>query len=196
MRYKRSNVRTAGAQRIQSVGGATAIHKPVRKRRTSLRTEVALTLTAQDFAEAYSKGFGLTVRFIQSRVRGIAPNEAEEIAQDAWARGWEYRDRLKDRTALNIWINSIALNIFRSGYRRDWRRQELIYEPAILPHSIEQLEVSEALDACSVKDSRLLQNYYMHGYSTAEIARSAGVTSIAIRVRLARARNRLRETMA
>ena len=60
----------------------------------------------EQYAVAFQTGYGVTRRFLISR--GAPQDEAEEIAQAAWARGWEYRDQLRDPGLVGFWVNSIA----------------------------------------------------------------------------------------
>ena len=69
----------------------------------------------EDYATAFQTGYGATRRFLISR--GAPKDEAEEIAQAAWARGWEYRDQLRDPGLVGFWVNSIARNLFRARFR-------------------------------------------------------------------------------
>src|SRR6476659_11013230 len=75
----------------------------------------APTMQGNTYAEAFQTGFGATRRFLLSR--GAALDEAEEIAQAAWARGWEYREQLRDPSMVSFWVNSIARNLFRARFR-------------------------------------------------------------------------------
>src|SRR5215472_16055694 len=69
----------------------------------------------EDYANAFQSGYGATRRFLISR--GAPTDEAEEIAQAAWARGWEYREQLRDPGLVGYWVNSIARNLFRARFR-------------------------------------------------------------------------------
>ncbi len=68
-----------------------------------------------DYAEAFETGYGATRRFLLAR--GAPLEEAEEIAQAAWARGWEFREQLRDPGLVSYWVNSIARNLFRARFR-------------------------------------------------------------------------------
>jgi hypothetical protein len=46
-------------------------------------------MTQEQYADAYSRGFDVTKRFLVSR--GVGGDTAEVAAQAAWARGWECR---------------------------------------------------------------------------------------------------------
>jgi RNA polymerase sigma factor (sigma-70 family) len=153
------------------------------------------SLTVERFAEAYGRGFPRTIRFLSRRC-GLQHQEAEELAQAAWAQGWESRGGLRDAASLPTWVNSIALNLFRTGLRKAWRREELVRDPAVAPNSHAGIEVTEALRACSPRDSRLLLNRYLFGYSTTELASQEKIGNIGIRVRLSRARKQVREASA
>jgi DNA-directed RNA polymerase specialized sigma24 family protein len=53
-----------------------------------------MEMLRNDYAQAFETGYSATRRFLLAR--GAPLEEAEEIAQAAWARGWEYRDQLRD----------------------------------------------------------------------------------------------------
>jgi RNA polymerase sigma factor (sigma-70 family) len=145
------------------------------------------------YAEAFQNGFGATRRFLISR--GAALEDAEEIAQAAWARGWEYREQLRDPSLVGFWVNSIARNLFRARFRAPI--------PVPLDHApdpsyafdTDSIDLRQILDRCPDRD-RVLFERTLEGYSAEEIARTEGVTSAGIRVRLLRARHALREKMA
>src|ERR1700686_3913705 len=81
------------------------------------------------YAEAFQTGFGATRRFLISR--GAPLEEAEEIAQAAWARGWEYREQVRDPGLVRYWVNSIARNLYRARFRSAMPvRLEHIQEPS------------------------------------------------------------------
>ena len=141
---------------------------------------------------AFESGYTATRRFLMSR--GAAIDEAEEIAQAAWVRGWECREQLRDPLLVGFWVNSIARNLFRARFRLP---QESPIEDVSATYSInlEALEVRLLLERCSVRDRDLLLKS-LEGYSAEEMAEGSGVTSTGIRVRLLRIRQGLRHQMA
>jgi len=145
-----------------------------------------------DFAEAFETGYGATRRFLLSR--GVPIDDAEEIAQAAWARGWEYRDQLRDPGLVGFWVNSIARNLFRARFRNP---SPVPLDGADASYSIDlaELELSRLLDRCSRRDRSLLEQS-LAGYTAEEIARKEGITSTGIRVRLLRVRQALRQQIA
>lgn len=142
-----------------------------------------------DYAKAFVLGYSATRRFLLAH--GAPVQDAEEIAQAAWARGWEYRAQLRDPGMVGFWVNSIARNLFRARFRG----------PLTIPvdglnasytMDLEALELRRLLDRCSRRD-RMLLKQTLEGYSAEEIARTAGITSTGIRVRLLRLRQSLRQ---
>jgi RNA polymerase sigma factor (sigma-70 family) len=145
-----------------------------------------------DYAEAFETGYGATRRFLLAH--GAALDDAEEIAQAAWVRGWECREQLRDPGMVGFWVNSIARNLYRARFRAPLATP---IDSVNVSYSmdLESLELRRLLDRCGGRDRNLLERN-LEGYSAEEIAREAGITSTGIRVRLLRIRNMLREQLA
>jgi len=150
------------------------------------------TMQTESYAEAFESGYQTTRRFLLSR--GAPIEDAEELAQAAWARGWEYREQLRDPKLVGYWVNSIARNLFRARFR----------SPITLPldsvnpsydMDLDLFEIERLLDLCPPRDRALLEQS-LEGYSADEIAQTAGITPTGIRVRLMRLRNNLRDRIA
>ncbi len=149
-------------------------------------------MKGNDYAKAFETGFPATRRFLLSR--GAAVEEAEEIAQAAWARGWEFRDQLRDPGLVGFWVNSIARNLFRARFRaRVFMQMDGV--EAQYTMNLEEVELHRLLERCSGRDRRLLERS-LEGYSAEEIAQVEGITSTGIRVRLLRIRQSLRHRLA
>jgi RNA polymerase sigma factor (sigma-70 family) len=141
------------------------------------------------FALAYEANFLKTVRLLRSRgIRG----EAEEIAQAAWVQAWERLSQLRHAEALPMWVNSIALNIFRTNHRSQERFQNTHREPSCLPiNGIAALDAAKLLHTCSDNDRHMLEQHYVHGYNVREIADEYGCSNGALRLRLMRAKRKI-----
>jgi DNA-directed RNA polymerase specialized sigma24 family protein len=145
------------------------------------------------YAEAFQTGFGATRRFLISR--GAALEEAEEIAQAAWARGWEFREQLRDPDLVSYWVNSIARNLYRARFRSAAPVPlEHVQEPSYA-FDTSAIDLRKLLEACSDRDRALLERT-LQGYTAEELSHAAGISSTGIRVRLLRARHSLRAKFA
>jgi len=143
-------------------------------------------MTSEEYGSAYGKSFARTARFLM--MRRLSCDSAQETAQAAWVRGWERRGQLRDPKMVVTWINTIALNIYRSSLRREPFLQEL---PVVLiPPTVNlaAIDVQRILKFCRNKDRLVLQRRYLEGHEVREIAQAHGWSETAVRIRLLRAR--------
>jgi DNA-directed RNA polymerase specialized sigma24 family protein len=147
-------------------------------------------MTRDGYGRAYQKGFDLTVRFLLSR--GIQRDAATEVAQAAWVRGWEHRGQLRNESFVVTWVNTIALNVYRSSLRSQALNRELpeIQDRAVAIN-LAAIDAGRVLNSCRPRDRMLLEQY-MNGFTMAEIASQENVTETAVRIRLLRARRAAR----
>jgi DNA-directed RNA polymerase specialized sigma24 family protein len=147
-------------------------------------------MTSEGYGKAYQRGFDLTVRLLISR--GVHRDDAEEVAQAAWVKGWERLSQLRKESFVVIWVNTIALNVHRNGLRRQrlsLAAQDLRYKTAAI--DLAAIDVARILGSCRPCDRHLLEQS-MTGVTPGEIADEQGVTETAIRIRLLRARREAR----
>lgn len=143
-------------------------------------------MSGEEFGKAYQKGFERTVRFLMSK--GLTSDAARETAQCAWVRGWERLNQLRSPQMIFTWMNSIALNIYRSHLRREPAFQPLPELSAPHRADLAAIEVRRILKRCKDSDRMVLQSYYLEGNKVQEIADKLGCTELAMRIRLLRAR--------
>lgn len=153
-----------------------------------------MTINSTDFARAYERYYMRTVRLLCSK--GLRIEEAEEFAQLAWARAWERRAQLRNSCQLSSWVSTIALNEFRTHLRHNGREQQLdAQDPLCEPNVLARRFIDQLLTR-SDRYKRILEDFYVFGYSADEIAEANKTTGVAIRVRLARARAAIRPLAA
>jgi DNA-directed RNA polymerase specialized sigma24 family protein len=146
-------------------------------------------MNCYEYGEAYEAGFDRTVRFLISK--GARGDGAQEAAQAAWVRGWERLSQLRSESSLYTWINSIALNFYRSFLGRQTLNQILPDIPGRDRIDVSAIDVDRVLRRCRPSERTLLEQH-MEGISMEEIARENGVTETAIRIRMMRARRAAR----
>jgi RNA polymerase sigma factor (sigma-70 family) len=146
-------------------------------------------MTNESFGDAYQKGFPVTLRFLLSR--GLAYEVALDTAQAAWTKGWERREQLRQPNHIVRWTNSIALNIYRAMRRRE-RPTEVLAEVEVSNSlNVAAIDVERILNGCEPKDRAVLEEHYIDGYKTPEIAQLHGCSEMAVRIRLYRARRKI-----
>lgn len=146
-------------------------------------------MTRDEYGQAYQRGFDLTVRLLLSR--GAPRDRARDVAQSAWVRGWERLTQLRNDSLVVTWVNTIALNVYRSLLRSEPPYQELPELSTKAGVNLAAIDVAHILKICRPCDRSLLEQQ-MRGVTAEEIARKQGVTETAIRIRLLRARRSAR----
>ena len=142
-------------------------------------------MTSEGYGQAYRVGYDRTVRFLCSK--GVTHDSAREVAQAAWARGWECIKQLRDEDVVLKWVNMIALNLFRAALRSTKEFEPLTEIRGTSAVNLAAIEMAQVLRIIGPGDRSLFQKY-LQGLTTREIARDQGVSETAIRVRLWRAR--------
>jgi RNA polymerase sigma factor (sigma-70 family) len=151
-------------------------------------------VTRDQFSKLYEQGFKITCRFLVSR--GVPYQSAEETAQAAWVRAWERIPQLRDSSVALTWVNSIAKNMHLQDLRCEPVKQQLDFHlpaPAFIDNSA--IIVRQALGLCVEDDRMLLQQYYLDEVELDTIAKEQGLSAVGVRVRLLRARRRLRKVL-
>jgi len=74
-------------------------------------------MTVEGYGLAYERGFNRTVRMLLSQ--GAKIECAQEVAQAAWAKGWERIKQLRDASVIYSWVNIIAINCYRTAMRSE-----------------------------------------------------------------------------
>jgi RNA polymerase sigma-70 factor, ECF subfamily len=124
--------------------------------------------------------------------------DAEDIAAETFARAWMTRDRLRLPT-VKAYLFAIARNLHRMGWRSGRRSAPLDDTladgspgPDVRAEGRDQLaRVLAALQELPEVDRAAVLMRAQDGMSHAEIARALGLTEVAVKVKVHRARLRL-----
>jgi len=138
-------------------------------------------------------------------------NVAQDIAQDAFLVGFENLGKLPWLNRFGLWLRTITKNLCRDWRRSEPYRRRLDEDAAELRGFFGSLRgrrgddeaersemlsfVDEALRHLSVHDREVLLLYYFEGKSVAEAAEAFDISPAAMKKRLERARNRLRDRL-
>jgi RNA polymerase sigma-70 factor (ECF subfamily) len=129
---------------------------------------------------------------------------AEEAVQAAWLVAWKKLDRVHGPDQLRPWLVSVAVTEAKQLLRRQRRRAEVeaMVDASVEPVSadpatgIASVDLKAALLRLDADDRALLTMRYGAGFNSNELAIATGKTPAAIRQRLKRLVDRLREDLS
>jgi RNA polymerase sigma factor (sigma-70 family) len=174
-------------------------------------TEPDSTLVG-DALEGDAAAFGALVERHRGRAEAVArrvlgdPDEAQDVVQESLLVAHRDLRRLRHPDRFAAWLGAIAANLARMrlrARRTGWTTVEELrggVRPAQPDELLEALEraslVHSELDALPAGQRDVARLYYLEGLSAPEIAALRGESPGSVRVRLHRARNRLRDRLA
>ena len=129
------------------------------------------------------------------------PGEAEDIAQDALLRAWRRRSTLREEGRRKEWLATIVRNeAFRQHARTRPDPVDTIEsfegeEDEGIVSTVERADLHAALGRLDARDRELIQLRYDEDLTQEAIARRLGIPDGTVKVRLHRARHKLREEM-
>ena len=148
--------------------------------------------------------FTITLRYAQSR------EDAEEVAQDVFVKAYRSLKDFRGDSKFSTWLYTIVTTTCLSFLRKKKLEvhsldNERVFELAdsqdsgFKANQVEtksrQAMVNEAIRLLSVDDAKLITLFYKGEQSLEEIAQIMGLESNTVKVRLHRARGRLKEKM-
>jgi RNA polymerase sigma-70 factor (ECF subfamily) len=178
--------------------------------------------TDADLVERIRKGdkplFEAVMRRYNQRLYRLArsllrdDSEAEDVLQEAYVRAYSHLDQLEDASRLGSWLSHIVVHECRARLRKRGRHMQLVDQAGkgapvrIVPGPTanpEEQAVSHqlgsvlagAIDSLSIGYRAVFVLRDVEGLSTAEVARSLGITEMAVKTRLHRARASLRDEL-
>jgi len=179
-------------------------------------------LTDGDLIERIRKGdtplFEAVMRRYNQRLFRLArsllrdDSESEDVLQETYVRAYEHLDQLHDSARLSSWLSHILVHEVRARLRKRGRHMKLVDQAGegtpvrIIPSAVASPEeqtsnrqmggfLVRAIDGLSVGYRVVFVLRDVEGLSTAETAESLGISEMAVKTRLHRARAALREQL-
>jgi len=138
-------------------------------------------------------------------VRLVGPDLAPDVTQEALIRAWRAMPRFRGHAALGTWLHRITVNTAWTMRKRAARHEtaqleESIEDPGAGPEHAGVLvgvraDLRKALEQLTPGQRAVLVLRDVYGWTHAEVSRELGITQTTAKVRLHRARKRLRELL-
>ena len=138
--------------------------------------------------------------------RKLAGNrdDGDDLYQDALVSAFTRFDTLRDTQAFRAWLYRIVVNSYKNRLRKPWWKRfspltnEIVESrtganPVENHTAVRKLEI--AFRAVSPEDRALITLFEMEGWSISEIARMQERSEGAIKMRLSRCRQKMREAL-
>jgi len=148
------------------------------------------------YRELYAPICGYTLR----RVR--EPEDAAEVIAETFATLWRRFDRCPEGDELRPWLFGVARRVIANQRRGERRRSALgerlsahVDPETTVAHDESPSELARAFASLSDSDRELLSLVAWEGLTREELAIALGTNRAAVRLRLHRARKRLRDAL-
>jgi len=120
--------------------------------------------------------------------------DADDLFQEVFLRYCQHKPVFASEEHRKAWLIRVTLNCARKHYATVWHRRVVLCEPERITYAQPGENVlDEALSQLSQADQIVLHLYYFESYSTGEMAKLLHKRPDAVRARLSRARERLRD---
>ncbi|MDE5698061.1 MAG: sigma-70 family RNA polymerase sigma factor [Lachnospiraceae bacterium] len=120
--------------------------------------------------------------------------DASDAIQDTLLICWEKLNELKTDQYFKAWVTKILVNNCYGIIRRNrWITYTDELPERVIEDNVSNIEWRETLSAIDEKYRIVLVLFYSEGFRTKEIAKILGITDSAVRTRLSRGREQLRE---
>lgn len=134
-------------------------------------------------------------------------SDAEDLAQETWIKVYQSFRKLKDPHRFESWLKTIAVNTAKNWLRsRAHKESEAtdtvvprqLWGSAMLEYQQQGLieKIRGAVDSLSAKNREVVYDFYICGYSAAQISQRLNVPISTVNSRLKEARQQLREEFA
>jgi RNA polymerase sigma-70 factor (ECF subfamily) len=131
-------------------------------------------------------------------------DEGDDLYQEAVLRAFDGFEQLRRPEAFRMWLYRIIGNVYKSRFRNPWWKRvihsatditaKMSENPSDLYESRRRLNI--ALAALSAEDKLIVTLNQLEGWTISEIAEMTGKTEGLIKMRLMRARNKMRRRLS
>jgi len=131
-------------------------------------------------------------------------SDAEDLSQETWIKVYQSLGNLKKLNRFESWLFTIAVNTaknwlksraYRESQATDEMQPQQLWGSAVIQYQRQQLieEIRDAIDSLSAKNREVVLDFYILGYSAAQISQQLNIPQSTVTGRLQEARKQLRK---
>ncbi|MBQ8613313.1 MAG: sigma-70 family RNA polymerase sigma factor [Ruminiclostridium sp.] len=133
--------------------------------------------------------FRLAYSYLKNR------EDAEDISQEAFLRLYKSKESFKSDENVKAWLIRVTINLSRNLLKSGWRKRRTELEKEFPFSQKEENDLHYFISRLKPEYSVVIHLFYYEGYSIKEISEICRISSAAVRTRLTRARNQLKEML-
>lgn len=148
------------------------------------------TLTVEEFETFYAQTVGRLTGQLYVMLGDL--QEAQDVVQEAFVKGWSRRSQLDRDGRPEAWIRTVAWRLAVSRWRSRRRASHAWQRRGVPPHTEgpgpEQVALVEALRELPDQQRRSLTLYYLCDLTVEQIAVETGLSASTVKTHLTRGR--------
>ena len=154
-------------------------------------------MNKEEFESCYNKHFDFVYRLSFTYVKN--PADAEDVAQETFVRLYRQEGKFVSEEHVRRWLLRVAVNLSKDMLRSHWNQKRQEFDEN-MPKEIfgwqeDQKEIWQEVAALPEKYRLVLYLYYYEGYSVREIGQILRCSTSAVKMRLKRGREKLRDLL-
>ena len=125
--------------------------------------------------------------------------DAEDILQNVFLKLWKYSKPFTDETHLDKWLTAVCVNESKNYIKNPFRQhqsiEECVFASSAEMDSAEKTDLYRAVMQLSKKERAVIHLFYYEDLSVKDIAKMLKMNESAVKTRLNRARNKLKQRL-
>lgn len=125
--------------------------------------------------------------------------DAEDILQNVFLKLWKYPKPFTDETHLDKWLTAVCVNESKNYIKHPFRQhiniEDCVFVSSAEMDSSEKADLYRAVMQLSKKERAVIHLFYYEDLSVKDIAKMLKMKESAVKTRLNRARNKLKQRL-
>ena len=126
-------------------------------------------------------------------------HDTEDILQNVFLKLWKYPKRFSDTVHLDKWLTAVCVNESKNYIKLPFRKHQnvddCVFDSSDSTDSAVKADLYRAVMQLSQKERTVIHLFYYEDLSVKDIAKMLKIKESAVKTRLSRARNKLKEQL-